>query len=167
MPITSPILFILFLTDLYIFLNNIFFQGGSNNENGVQLLRTNAELDGSLQTFFSSSEFLHAKAGVVRRAAISVASSYGCESDNTLLVRSSCPEDNVVLFRNTDWLSFAGPRGYNLGGLGGLPSAGLRGMIASARLLGNCKHPKILLEYGPVIGLSEYGEIGEVLRTDK
>jgi len=67
-------------------------------------------------------------------------------------VRSACPEDNVEIFRPTDFLSFAGPKGYNLGGLGGLPSGGLRGMMACARLLFNCEHPRIVIEYGPVIG---------------
>ena len=69
-----------------------------------------------------------------------------------MLVRSACPEDNVEIFRPTDFLSFAGPKGYNLGGLGGLPSGGLRGMMACARLLFNCEHPRIVIEYGPVIG---------------
>ena len=54
-------------------------------------------------------------------------------------MRSACPEDNVEIFRPTDFLSFAGPKGYNLGGLGGLPSGGLRGMMACARLLFNCE----------------------------
>ena len=67
-------------------------------------------------------------------------------------MRSACPEDNVEIFRPTDFLSFAGPKGYNLGGLGGLPSGGLRGMMACARLLFNCEHPRIVIEYGPVIG---------------
>jgi hypothetical protein len=142
-------------------------QDGTGNENGVQLLRSNAELDGSIENVFPCQDFMLAKAGVVRRAMISVARHLGCERDNTLLVRSSCAEDNVDIFRSTDWLTFAGPRGYNLGGLGGLPSGGIRGMMASARLLGNCEDPRILLEYGPIIGISEYGEIGEILRTDK
>ena len=34
-------------------------------------------------------------------------------------------------------------------------------------MLGNCEHPRIVLEYGPIIGISEYGEIGTILRTDK
>ena len=74
-------------------------------------------------------------------------------------MRSACPEDNVEIFRPTDFLSFAGPKGYNLGGLGGLPSGGLRGMMACARLLFNCEHPRIVIEYGPVIG--------KVLKTKK
>ena len=142
-------------------------EGGGGNENGVQLLKSNAELDGSIQQCFPSSEYLCAKNGVVRRATIAVGQHLGCERNNSLLVRSACPEDNVEIFRSTDWLSFAGPKGYNLGGLGGLPSAGVRGMMACGRLLGNCEHPKIILEYGPVIGISEYGDIGTILRTDK
>ena len=74
-------------------------------------------------------------------------------------MRSACPEDNVEIFRPTDFLSFAGPKGYNLGGLGGLPSGGLRGMMACARLLFNCEHPRIVIEYGPVIG--------KVLKTER
>jgi hypothetical protein len=101
--------------------------------NGVQLLRSNTELDGAIQTFFSTQHFLLAKTGVVRRAMLSIATHLGCERENTLLVRSTCPEDNVDVFRGTDWLTFAGPRGYNLGGLGGLPSGGLRGMMAAGK----------------------------------
>ena len=39
-------------------------------------------------------------------------------------------------------------------------------MMASARMLGNCEHPRLIIEYGPLIGMSEYGDIGSILRTD-
>ena len=106
---------------------------------------------------------------MVRRAVLAVASDLGCAANNMLLVRCACPEDNVHMFRSTDFLSFAGPCGYSLGGLGGLPSAGLRGLTAAARLVGNVldDNGRLILEYGPVVGMNEFGELGSILRVDK
>lgn len=136
---------------------------------GVTLLRSNAELDGNLEGHFPSHDFLLAKAGVVRRAVLAVAGELGFRSGNMLLVRCACPEDNVHTFRASDFLSFAGPQGYPLGGLGGLPSAGVRGLTNAARLLGNVHDDdgRLILEYGPVVGMNEFGELGSILRVDK
>jgi hypothetical protein len=100
---------------------------------------------------------------------LAVAGDLGFRSGNMLLVRCACPEDNVHIFRASDFLSFAGPRGYPLGGLGGLPSGGLRGLTNAARLVGNVHDDdgRLMLEYGPVIGMNEFGELGAILRVDK
>jgi hypothetical protein len=55
---------------------------GGGNQDGVQLLRSNAELDGAISTFFPSSEFLCAQTSVVRRSTLAVASNLGCMFKN-------------------------------------------------------------------------------------
>lgn len=115
------------------------------------------------------SSFLKSQLQVIRRAILAVSDELGFGSGNMLLVRCACPEDNVHLFRASDFLSFAGPQGYPLGGLGGLPSAGLCGLTRAARLVGNVLNDngRLLLEYGPVVGMNEFGELGSILRVDK
>ena len=144
--------------------------GGGTNANGVSLVRSNAELDAALQQHFPGRDFLHATASVVRRAVLALAHPppLDVRPENTLLVRCACPEDNVHVFRPSDFLSLCGDRGYPLGGVGGLPTGGLRGLCAASRMVGNVRGDagRLVLEYGPCIGLSEFGEIGKILRAD-
>lgn len=83
---------------------------------------------------------------------------------STIWATSFCSDEVNNMF-SPFYDLFAGPGPFNLGGISGLPFAGVTGM--KAFLSHAPSHGAVLVLYGPHIGISENGELGKVNRQNQ
>ncbi len=83
---------------------------------------------------------------------------------STIWATSFCSDEVNNLF-SPFYDLFAGPGPFMLGGISGLPFSGITGM--QAFLSHAPSHGAVLVLYGPHIGISENGQIGEVNRQNQ
>ena len=83
---------------------------------------------------------------------------------STIWATSFCSDEVNNLF-SPFYDLFAGPGPFMLGGISGLPFSGITGM--QAFLSHAPSHGAVLILYGPHIGISEDGKIGEVNRQNQ
>ncbi len=102
----------------------------------------------------------------LRKACKELLQNKGFERYNTVFATSKCPENQVEIFRKNDFLPFGGPKGYKMGGLGGLPSCGEMGMFMLSTLVPE-DDGRIFIEYGSIFGIDEYGKPGKSARKDE
>jgi hypothetical protein len=102
----------------------------------------------------------------LRKACKEILQDKGFERYNTVFATSKCPENQVEVFKQNDFLPFGGPKGYKMGGLGGLPSCGEMGMFMLGNLVPE-DEGRIFIEYSSVFGIDEYGKAGSCARKDE
>ncbi len=83
---------------------------------------------------------------------------------STIWATSFCSDEVNNMF-SPFYDLFAGPGPFQLGGISGLPFAGITGM--NAFLSHAPSHGAVLILYGPHIGISEDGSLGEVNRQNQ
>lgn len=93
----------------------------------------------------------------------------GYTKENTLLSTSVCPDEinsNFVLDMLHTWEM---PKQFTLGGLAGVPFVGTSGMDAFLHHVPNSggKLGKVVIVFGPHIGISEDGQVGKIARENQ
>lgn len=101
----------------------------------------------------------------LRKACLRLFEQKGFTRTNTVFATSTCTEDQVKVFRNSDWLPFGGPGGFKMGGLSGLPACGQMGMFILSGLVPE-DNGTLLIQYGPTLGIDKYGDLGHTERKD-
>ena len=139
-------------------------KGGAKGKRKMQFI---GQLIGVLQEMFKEINMLSiVPTTTLRKACKEILQDKGFERYNTVFATSKCPENQVEVFKQNDFLPFGGPKGYQMGGLGGLPSCGEMGMFMLGNLVPE-DEGRLFIEYSSVFGIDEYGKPGKCARKDE